>query len=303
MYTIGVDIGGTNARIALLDHEFNIIKKKSIQTKDNDFDFLIDSIAQSINEIDNENLATIVGVCSPGPLDKDKGMILDAPNLPKWSYRPFIKLLEEKTKRKFSYTNDANAAAIAQAIGDSSETLVFITVSTGVGGGIVYKGKLLEGKKVYAGEFGMMIISDENRNHSQLYKGSLESLCSGTALSLEASKLYKKNISTQELFERYMDKETIAISIINDWVEYFSRAIANILQIIEPEVFYIGGSVVLYNSWLLDRVKEKTKEKVYEGLKDIINLKVAKYGDDAGLIGAAYNAYVNLEEGDNAKIS
>lgn len=292
MFTIGVDVGGTSARVALLDEKFNILDKKTIETGRKDFDEVINNIAQLINEIDKDNKAKLVGFATPGPLDLEKGMILDAPNLPTWRNKPFINIIEEKTNRKAYLTNDANAAAIAQAIEDNSETLVFITVSTGVGGGIVYEGKLLEGKKAYAGEFGLMIISDDDRKHEQLYGGSLESLCSGTALAKEASKRYGEEISTKELFEKYENNEDIAIEIIDLWVEHFSRAIANIILTIEPEVFYIGGSVVLKNPWLLDRVTEQTKSKVYEGLKDKIKLEIARYGEDAGIVGAAYNAYV-----------
>lgn len=292
MFTIGVDVGGTSARVALLDEKFNILDKKTIETGRKDFDEVINNIAQLINEIDKDKKAKLVGFATPGPLDLEKGMILDAPNLPTWRNKPFINIIEEKTNRKAYLTNDANAAAIAQAIEDNSETLVFITVSTGVGGGIVYEGKLLEGKKAYAGEFGLMIISDDDRKHGQLYGGSLESLCSGTALAKEASKRYGEEISTKELFEKYENNEDIAIEIIDLWVEHFSRAIANIILTIEPEVFYIGGSVVLKNPWLLDRVTEQTKSKVYEGLKDKIKLEIARYGEDAGIVGAAYNAYV-----------
>lgn len=296
MYTIGVDVGGTSARVALFDENFNIVKKETISTGKRDFETVINEIADLINNIDPDRKALLVGFDTPGPLDLEKGMILDAPNLPTWSNKPFINKIEELTGRKTYLTNDANAAALAQAIEDKSETLVFITVSTGVGGGIVYQGKLIEGKKAYAGEFGLMIISDDDRHHEQLYKGTLESLCSGTALSLEASKRYNREVSTKELFDLYEDKDSIAIEIIDLWVEHFSRAIANLLQIIEPEVFYIGGSVVLFNPWLLDMVKEKTKNKLYEGLKDKVNLKIARYGEDAGIVGAAYNAFVNSKE-------
>ena len=296
MYTIGVDVGGTSARVALLDENFNIVKKETISTGKRDFETVIKEIADLINNIDPDRKALLVGFDTPGPLDLEKGMILDAPNLPTWSNKPFENKIEELTGRKTYLTNDANAAALAQAIEDKSETLVFITVSTGVGGGIVYQGKLIEGKKAYAGEFGLMIISDDDRHHEQLYKGTLESLCSGTALSLEASKRYNREVSTKELFDLYDDKDSIAIEIIDLWVEHFSRAIANLLQIIEPEVFYIGGSVVLFNPWLLDMVKEKTKNKLYEGLRDKVNLKIARYGEDAGIVGAAYNAFVNSKE-------
>lgn len=292
MFTIGVDVGGTSARVALLDENFNIVEKKTIETGKKDFDEVINNIAQLIIDIDQDKKAELVGFATPGPLDLDKGMILDAPNLPTWRNKPFINIIEEKTNRKAFLTNDANAAAIAQAIEDDSNTLVFITVSTGVGGGIVYEGKLLEGKKAYAGEFGLMIIADDDRNHEQLYAGTLESLCSGTALALEASKRYNTEISTKELFDRYENNEEIAKEIIDLWIEHFSRAIANLLLTIEPDIFYIGGSVVLKNPWLLDKVKERTKNKVYEGLKEKIDLEIARYGEDAGIVGAAYNAYV-----------
>lgn len=293
MYTIGVDIGGTNARVALLDQNFNILQKEVVQTKDAEFDRILNLIIAIIKQVDPENKADVIGVCSPGPIDKEAGMILDAPNLPLWRDKPFVDRIKEATGRHVYLTNDANAAAIAQAIDDDHDMLVFITVSTGVGGGIVYKKQLIEGKYVYAGEFGTMIISDEDRNHSQLYPGTLESLCSGTALALEASKRYDENISTKELFSRYEQGDVIASVIVERWVEHFSRAIANLLQIIEPEVFYLGGSVITNNPWLLDKIKEKTKDKVYEGLKDKIELRLAKYADDAGIVGAAFNGYVS----------
>lgn len=297
MFTIGVDVGGTNARVALFDEKFNILDKKKVETGSRDFEEVIEEISEMINDIDKENKAELVGFATPGPLDLQRGMILDAPNLPTWRNKPFIDIIEEKTNRKAYLTNDANAAAIAQAIKDHSDTLVFITVSTGVGGGIVYEGKLLEGKRAYAGEFGLMIIADDDRKHKQLYKGTLESLCSGTALAKEASKRYGEELTTKELFEKYAENDEIAIDIIDLWIEHFSRAIANILQTIEPEVFYIGGSVILYNPWLLEKVQEKTKEKVYDGLKDRIILKLAEYGEDAGIVGAAYNAFVRSKKG------
>lgn len=295
MYSIGVDIGGTSARVALFDDNLNLLDKSITQTADKEFDDIINEISNMINEIDKDNKAKVVGMCSPGPLDKETGTILDAPNLPKWSNKPFIKLFEEKTNRKVYLTNDANAAAMAQAITDDRETIVFITVSTGLGGGIVYEGRLMEGKKVYAGEFGLMIISDDDRKHNQLYAGTWESLCSGSALALEATKRYGQEISTKELFERYHKNEKIALDILDLWVEHFSRGIANLILTIEPEIFYLGGSVITKNEFLIPMIIEKTKGKVYQGLKDRIFIEVAKYGDDAGLVGAAKHGINNFE--------
>ncbi|MDO4779156.1 MAG: ROK family protein [Tissierellia bacterium] len=296
MYSIGVDIGGTNVRVALLDSKYNIIKKMQSKTGKREFTDVIEDIVKMIKEIDPNNEVEFVGICSPGPIDKIEGMILDAPNLPTWRYKPFVRRISEAVNKKVYLTNDANAAAMAQAIDDDNETIVFITTSTGIGGGIVYKGKLIEGKKVYAGEFGMMIISDEKREESSLYAGSLESLCSGTALAFEASRKYGEDIDAKELFNRYERKDAIALEIIDKWAEYYSRALANLLQIIEPDVFYLGGSVITNNQYLLEILRDATKNKVYQGLRDRINLVVAKYGDDAGIVGAAYNGFISFKE-------
>lgn len=298
MYSIGVDIGGTSTRVALFDEEFNLIDKKTTNTGDKSFENIINELIDMIKEIDPENKSPIIGICSAGPIDNEKGMVLDAPNLPQWRYKPFVKIVEEKTNRKAFYTNDANAAAIAQAVQDDSEMLVFITVSTGVGGGIVYKGELIEGKKVYAGEFGLMIISDDDRHHESLYSGTLESLCSGTALAKEASLRFNREVSAKELFELYHRCDNIAVEIVNLWTEHFSRAIANLLLTIEPDVFYLGGSVILHNEFLIDKIVEQTKGKLYEGLQDRINIKLARYGEDAGLFGAAKHAVVSYKSED-----
>lgn len=300
MYSIGVDIGGTSTRVALFDESFNIIEKKVTSTSGKDFIDIINELIEMIHQVDPENKSKVVGICSAGPIDNKKGMVLDAPNLPQWRYKPFVDKIRNETKRNVAFTNDANAAAIAQAVNDDSETLVFITVSTGVGGGIVYKGELMEGKKVYAGEFGLMIIADDDRNHPSLYAGTLESLCSGTALGKEASRRFGREMEARDLFELYHQKDEIAVEIVELWIEHFSRAIANLILTIEPDVFYLGGSVILHNNFLIDRVVEKTKDKLYEGLKDSINIKVALFGEDAGLVGAAKNAVVNNREVENA---
>lgn len=296
MYSIGIDIGGTQARVALVDPQMNIVEKKTTPTAKRELEDVLEDLIKLIKEVDPQEKAQVVGIASAGPLDIEKGIILDAPNLINWAYKPFASVIRERTRLPSFLTNDANAAALAQDIGNKTyDCLMFITVSTGIGGGIVYKHQLIEGRFGYAGEVGAMIISEEDRNHLSLYKGSWESLCSGTALGLRASQLYNKKMDAKDLFSLYYEKDPLAIKIIDEWAEYFSRAIANLLQIIEPEIFYIGGSVFIHNPFLLELIEEKTKDKVYDGLRDKIRLELPNHEEDAGIIGSAYHAKNRLK--------
>lgn len=296
MYSIGIDIGGTIARVALVDPQMKIVEKKTTSTAKRELEDVLEDLVDLIGQVYPEKKAQVIGIASAGPLDIEKGIILDAPNLINWAYKPFTSVIREKTKLPTFLTNDANAAALAQDIDNTSyDSLMFITVSTGIGGGIVYKHQLIEGRFGYAGEVGSMIVSDEDRKHPSLYKGSWESLCSGTALGLRASQLYNKKMDAKDLFSLYYKNDPIALNIIDEWAEYFSRAIANLLQIIEPEIFYIGGSVFINNPFLLELIEEKTKNKVYDGLKDKIRLELPKHEEDAGIIGSAYHAKNKLK--------
>lgn len=217
-------------------------------------------------------------------------MLVYATNLPQWQNKPLRTIIEHDTNKSVYLINDANAATIAQTIGEDKDMIVFVTVSSGIGGGIVFKGKLIEGKNGYAGEFGTIIVSDEDRNHPSLYKGSLETFCSGISLGKRASEIYNDDLEAKDVFEKYGKKEEKAIEIVEEWIEYFSKAMANIYQIIEPEVIYLGGSVILNNPWLLKKIEEKTKTMVLKGLSEYINFTIAKFKEDAGIIGAAYNS-------------
>ncbi len=296
MYSIGIDIGGTQARVALVDPQMNIVEKKTTPTAKRELEDVLEDLIKLIKEVDPQEKAQVVGIASAGPLDIEKGIILDAPNLINWAYKPFASVIRERTRLPSFLTNDANAAALAQDIGNKTyDSLMFITVSTGIGGGIVYKHQLIEGRFGYAGEIGSMIISDYDAKHDQLYKGSLESLCSGKALASWASEVFKQEMDAKDLFDLYYQAHPQAIEIIDQWVELFSRAIASLLQILEPEIFYLGGSVIINNPFLLEKIKTKSQEMVFDGLKDKIVLELAKHEEDAGIIGSAYHAKNRLK--------
>lgn len=289
-FTLGIDLGGTNIRVALVK-DGEIISKKEVLTEASlGPNQAIDKIIDLIKSVNCNNLASSIGIGSPGPLDTKNGIILDAPNLPGWCGTEICKILSERTGYKVKIENDANVAGLAEAIygsGKGSEIVQYITVSTGVGGGLIINNKIISGAQSCTSEIGAMIVSSEDRKHKTLPKGALESLCSGTAIAKIASERLGYNLTTKEVFELYKEGNKICNEIISKWIDDFSSGIANLVHVVNPDVFIIGGSVITNNAWLIDEVKKATSKKVYKSLSDHIRILLPKYCDTAGLIGAA----------------
>lgn len=289
-YTLGIDLGGTKIRVALVKDGTIIDKKETLTEAELGPNQGIEKIINLIKEVDPNRLAKAIGVGSPGPLDTKNGIILDAPNLLGWCGTNICKILKEHTGYYVRIENDANVAGLAEALygsGIGKEIVQYITVSTGVGGGLVINGKIISGAQGCTSEIGAMIVSSEDRYHEVLPKGSLETLCSGTAISKVASIKLCRKVSAKEVFELYHKDDEVCKEIISNWIEDFSAGIANLVHVINPDLFVIGGSVITNNPWILKEVKEAAAKKVYPSLSNHINIALPQFSDIAGIIGAA----------------
>ena len=286
MYTIGIDIGGTQLRAALLDEEMNIIS--SFKTDNNrsltgaeNMDRLIPFIQSADKPLKG------IGIGSPGPLDLKKGIVVNPPNLIGWDNFEIVKYMEEKTGLKTYLDNDANVAGLAEAMrgaGAGYESVVFIGISTGLGGAYVYKGEVIHGAHSCGAEFYNMIVNDDTYCHKGANPGSLNENASGSAMQRLATERYGEEVLTRNLFKKYYAGDAIAKEILEYTSEVLARGIANIFYTIDPDVYVVGGSVAIHNPWYVDTVKEKAMRYI---VADDINIARAKYDDDAGLIGAA----------------
>lgn len=289
-YIIGIDIGGTNIRAALLDEERNIIEKIKIENQVKEGpEYNLDKIINHINDNWKDRNIKGIGVGSPGPLDIKNGIILKAPNLQGWDNFNVKKYFEEKTSLKTEVNNDANVAGLAEAMIGSAkgaESVFYITVSTGVGGALIIDNKIIKGANSFAGEICNLIINEDKYSHSGLVQGGLEGQCSGPNISRQATDLLGKHIDTPEVFELYKNNDDSIKSLINRVCENLSIGISNIISVVDPEVIVLGGSVILYNKELLEIITQKVKEKVIN--KDAIDIRIAEIGDDAGLRGAGF---------------
>lgn len=294
---IGVDIGGTNIRVGLVNEQLELIRKETVLTGDfQSADEIFKYIKQVIGKVDPHSTADKIGIALPVPWKEQVEIIYDATNIP-----CLEGINTESIKRFFPgyevfFENDVNVVTLLESEHGASQAYahsIYITVSTGIGSGIVLNNEVLHGAHGYAGEIGSMVISDKGKSHSALHPGTLEALCSGRALEQESKNLYGSEATAHLLFVKYRQHDEKAADVVNAWVQYFSNAIASLMQTIDPDIFVIGGAVIYNNQWLIDKIIESAKTKVLEHLSDKVNVVLSKFGPDAGVIGAGYMALKN----------
>ncbi|ACD25113.1 ROK family protein [Clostridium botulinum] len=287
-YYIGIDIGGTNLRAAILDEKCNLVDKLKISNEvEKGPEYNLDKLILEIKERWSDKEIISVGVGCPGPLDIRSGTILVTPNLRTWEYFKLKEYLENKFDLPVFVNNDANVAGYSEAMvgaGKGAESVYYMTLSTGIGGGFIYKGEIVSGFNSIAAEIGNMIINEDTYKHSNMNYGGLEGQCSGVNIARISSEIIGGELTTKDVFEGAEKGNMELQKMLSEWVTNVSKAIANIIVTVDPEVIVLGGSVIINNPSYLNKIKEETQKRVFDGIK--INIKLAEIGDDTGLIGA-----------------
>ncbi|WP_105176677.1 ROK family protein [Clostridium cagae] len=287
-YYIGIDIGGTNLRAAILDEECNLVDKLKISNEvEKGPEYNLDKLILEIKERWSDKEIISVGVGCPGPLDIRSGTILVTPNLRTWEYFKLKEYLENKFDLPVFVNNDANVAGYSEAMvgaGKGAESVYYMTLSTGIGGGFIYKGEIVSGFNSIAAEIGNMIINEDTYKHSNMNYGGLEGQCSGVNIARISSEIIGGELTTKDVFEGAEKGNMELQKMLSEWVINVSKAIVNIIVTVDPEVIVLGGSVIINNPSYLNKIKEETQKRVFDGIK--INIKLAEIGDDTGLIGA-----------------
>ncbi|AGF59014.1 glucokinase [Clostridium saccharoperbutylacetonicum] len=286
---IGIDIGGTNLRAAVISKDGDIVEIFKVENEVEkgptyNLDKLVNHIKGQWSNYEIEK----VGVGVPGPLDLKEGKLLNPVNLKGWRNFNIKNYLSEKLNLPVKVNNDANVAGLAESLVGSAkncESVFYITVSTGVGGALILENKIINGAHSQTAEIYNMIINEDRYSHSGANKGGLEGQCSGINIARIASEAYGKKLSTKEVFELYKSNDKKAVQVIENWIDNISIGIANIISVVDPETVVIGGAVLIYNTYLLPKIIECTKTKVAD--PSMVDIRIAEIGDNAGLIGAA----------------
>ncbi len=286
----GVDIGGQSVKIGFLEDK-KLVYSYSIKTnKDTLFDDIFNSINKYIKEKNIKLEALGFGI--PGNV-KDN-YIYRMPNIGLSDIN-----LNEVSKKYIDIpvksSNDANCAALGEALLGEYESIYFITLGTGVGGGYVYKGSLVEGRTSSAAEIGHMFVDSlHNYKCTCGLSGCAETVASSVGicrLAREYKDKYKtkidfNNLSAKEVFDKAKEKDELGLFVLDYVAKSLGILIRNICVTVDPDCIYIGGGVAACGDILIDRIRKYVKENGFYASKDI-NIKLAKLKNDAGMIGAS----------------
>lgn len=303
-YIFGVDLGGTTVKMGLFTDKGEVLDKWEIVTdkSDNGAKILPD-IAESIKKKQAEkNIAKEdvigVGLGAPGPVDS-KGMIYKAPNLG-WGVFNVSEELGRLSGFHVKTGNDANVAALGEMWmggGKGYDSLVMVTLGTGVGGGVIVEGRLIAGSTGAGGEIGhIRMIDDEEETCGCGNKGCLEMYASATGIVRlakrrlakddKASVLRGRDISCKDVWDAVKDKDEIATEVAEQFGQILGKGLASIACVVNPEAFVIGGGVSKAGTIILDYIEKNYNETAFGGCKNAV-FKLATLGNDAGIYGAA----------------
>lgn len=315
-YCFGVDIGGTGIKVGLFDVDGNLKDKWTVATRrtDNGKDVLKDASDFIINKIKEKSLTKDrilgVGVGLPGPV-KDNGDVLELPNLG-LGYFNIEEEMSKMTGLKVKAGNDANVAALGEqwkGSGKGFANMVLVTLGTGVGGGIIYNGKIIAGSGGAAGEIGHIPVNPmETKETCGCGKcGCLEQYASATGIvKLAKQKLAKQEpnlqalerdtndsllakeeeITSKKVFDLAKEGDALALEVVDEACRYLGIALAGVAQVVDPEAFVIGGGVSKAGDILIKHITKHYVPNVMNALKDRKFL-IASLGNDAGIYGCA----------------
>lgn len=291
MYTIGIDIGGTNTRVALISKN-EILEKHVFSTNINNSYENTNEILKIVKSLAEKVEIEGIGISCPGPLDLIAKTILNPPNLPGWKNYKIVEEISKATGLPTYIENDANIAALAEylLIKEKPISLQFLTISTGIGAGFVHQGKIYRGAHGFAQEVFNIVVKPGAYSYGNYNSGALESVSSGSGIYKQALARGLQVGNTKDVFDLREKGNEEAAEIIEEAVEALAVGIASIIQIMDPEITVLSGSLVLNNQWMINELENRVKEKVHQDLKDKISIKLSEQNGDSGLIGAGYIA-------------
>jgi len=282
---IGIDLGGTKTEGIILNDNLEPIERKRISTPQNDYNAILNSVVDLVNDLKTKTNDSTIGICTPGAISKKTGLIKNS-NTQCLIGMPLKEDLEKALGKKVSMENDANCFAMAEAkMGAAKDyDVVFgVIMGTGVGGGIVINKKIHHGRTNIAGEWGHHIL---HQNGNKCYcgkNGCVETYISGPALEKRWNELTGKKDSLPQIIQNLDDDK--AIQWKNEFLHNFGTALANVIDILDPDAIVLGGGVSNV-SFLYDEGKKAVYDSVFSDLVDTPILK-NQLGDSAGVFGAS----------------
>lgn len=306
---IGIDVGGTNVKLALVDVKGNIIYSNTIPTRaDMGYEYTVNNIKQAIYELLKETNSTPdkiegIGFGFPGQVDYKQGIVRLAPNIPGWVDVPIARLIEAEFKIPTRVDNDVRCAALGElnfGAGIGCENLICITVGTGIGSGLIVNGKIVRGASNAAGEIGHIKLQTHDGPLCGCGDtGCMEAFASGPAIIAMAEDYIKGGKSTK--FREMADPDItpyivseaakagdpVAKRIFTIMGEYIGIGLASVVNLLNPEKIIIGGGVADAGDLLMEPLTRTLKDRAMKIAGSAVQVVPAQLGNTAGVIGAS----------------
>lgn len=297
-YIIGVDLGGTQLRAALAGEHGQIVAEVRQRTATGGGQAVIDQIDACIAQVRAALPASGdllgIGIGAPGPLDPYEGVVLTPPNLPGWGEVHLRAAITARSGLPVELGNDANAAALGEwmfGAGRGRRNLVYLTISTGIGGGVIADGRLLLGRRGAAAEVGLHIVDPVDLHYwEELASGTALGRAAAAAMPAEPGSLLHTlasadTVSAADVAHAAAAGDALALRLMDREGELIGLGLVNMLHLFSPEVILIGGSVAIHNPSLLDRARQVILARAH-ALYHEVPVELAALGDRAGILGA-----------------
>jgi glucokinase len=319
---VGLDVGGTTMKAAVVDDTGRDFPSASLHTEpergqEHGLATMCETIRLAVKAA-GLKLADIagIGVATPGTMDLTTGMMLEPPNMKPWRNVPVRQHIADTFKLPTAFQNDANAAAFGEywvGAGKDAKSLVFFTLGTGVGGGIIIFDRVLEGEHSHGGELGHMKIEMTNPRECGCGKfGCLEAYASATAVVKRAkeslakdrgkSKLHswavgEEGLTAEDVFNAAKGGDKLAGEIVDRTAFYLAMGASNAMHVINPEMVAFGGGMIEAGEEFLDLIRKYVKQLAFPVPAERTEIRYAQLGSKAGFIGAAACARLLVKGG------
>jgi glucokinase len=293
-----VDIGGTKIAAGVVDDNGKVLARSQTPTDGQDYAAGLNAIMRMLRETALQAGAELsgIGIGSTGPVDPIRGEFGDVDFLPGWRGKNLVRDLEQAFHLRAALENDGDAAALAEAgwgAGRNRTRLIYVTVGTGIGGGIIFDGKLYRGVDGAHPEVGHHVVDPSGPPCSCGFRGCWESLAAGPAMvtwlerHAPAGYLHRNGITAKRICELAREGDELAQQAVEQEAYYLGLGLANLINLFAPDMIVLSGSIMKSSALFLDRVREVIRSGCRFVPAEKTELTLASLGDDTNLIGAA----------------
>jgi glucokinase len=288
---IGVDIGGTKIAAGRVNARAEVTNVRVLPT------LAAEPLARSLEQVYEAIAGCLaadvraIGICAPGPLNPKTGVVINPPNLPHWRNVPLADLVKERFELPCRVENDANAAGLAEVLFGAArgmDSVLYVTLSTGIGAGIILGGRIYHGKNGAAAEGGHVTIDWRSPVICNCgVPGCIEALASGTAMAASASRRGLAALDAKQIGEAAEAGDSGAIGILDETAEMISAWLGSLISLLDPDMIVIGGGVSGIGEPLFSRLRDRTPRRTINQFAAATPIVPAMLRENVGVVGAA----------------